>query len=89
MQDIEEREIERLFDYVTARVKEERKKRKISQLKLALLLGHNSTSYVARIELRQDGANYNLGHLYIIAKEFGMEMGEFLPRVVMAESDSL
>ena len=82
MQDIEEQEIEKLFDYVTERVKEERKKRKISQLKLALLLGHNSTSYVARIELRQDGANYNLGHLYVIAKEFGMGMGEFLQGVI-------
>jgi len=84
---MKEQEIERLFDYVTARVKEERKKRKISQLKLALLLGHNSASYVVRIELRQDGANYNLGHLYVIAKEFGIGMGEFLPEIRSAIED--
>ena len=87
MREMKEQEIERLFDYVTARVKEERKKRKMSQLKLALLLGHNFTSYVVRIEPRQDGANYNLGHLYVIAKEFGMGMGEFLPEIVVMGSD--
>ena len=76
-----EKEINKFFDYITARVKEERRKRKISQLKLALILGHNSTSYVARIELRQKGNNYNLAHLYIMAKEFGMDVGEFLPKI--------
>ena len=70
------------FPVLRHKIKEERKKRKISQLKLALLIGHNSTSYVVRIELRQDGANYNLGHLYVIAKEFGMGMGEFLQGVI-------
>jgi len=78
---MQEEEIDYLFDFVTQRVKEERKKRKISQLKLAVMLGHNSTSYVARIELRQAGANYNLSHLYIVAKEFDMEMADFLPMV--------
>ena len=81
MREIEDSELGSLFDFITAKVKQERKKRKISQLKLAILLGHNSTSYVARIELRQDGANYNLTHLYIIAKEFDMEMGDFLPKI--------
>ncbi len=76
-----EEDIQEVLDYITFRVKEERKKRKVSQLKLALILGHNSTSYVARIELRQKGNNYNLTHLYTIAKEFGMEMGDFLPKI--------
>jgi transcriptional regulator with XRE-family HTH domain len=81
MQELESAESASLFDHVTARIKEERLKRKISQLKLALILGHNSTSYVARIELRQNGANYNLLHIYTIAKEFGMQMGDFLPSI--------
>ena len=73
--------MQEVLDYITLRVKEERKKRRVSQLKLALILGHNSTSYVARIELRKKGNNYNLTHLYVIAKEFGMEMGDFLPKI--------
>ena len=71
----------KIFDYITANVKQSRKDRKISQLKLALILGLNSTSYVARIELRKGGVNYNLLHLYLIANEFNMEVSDFLPTV--------
>ena len=75
-----EKELNKFLDHITARVKEERRKRKISQLKLALILGHNSTSYVARIELRQKGNNYNLAHLFVIAREFNMDVSELLPK---------
>lgn len=75
-----EKELNKFLDHITERVKEERRKRKISQLKLALILGHNSTSYVARIELRQKGNNYNLAHLFVIAREFNMDVSEFLPK---------
>ena len=72
-------EEEEFFDKLTENVKKERKKRKISQLKLSNILEHNSTSYVARIELRQNGNNYNLSHLLKIANEFGMEVADFIP----------
>ena len=74
-------EEEEFFDKLTENVKKERKKRNISQLKLANILGHNSTSYVARIELRQDKSNYNLSHLIKIAKEFKMEVADFIPKI--------
>ena len=74
-------EEEEFFNRLTDNVKRERKKRKVSQLKLSNILGHNSTSYVARIELRQDGNNYNLSHLIKIAKEFDMEVADFIPKI--------
>ena len=67
------------FNIITEIVKRERKERKISQLHLALILGHQSPSYVARIELRQDNANYNLHHLLIIAEEFNIDILELIP----------
>ncbi len=67
------------FNIITEIVKRERKERKISQLSLALILGHQSPSYVARIELRQDNANYNLHHLLIIAEEFDMDIQQLIP----------
>lgn len=67
------------FDKITEIVKMERKKRKVSQLSLALVLGHQSPSYVARIELRQDNANYNLHHLLLIANEFQMDILQLIP----------
>lgn len=68
------------FDQLTEIVKAERKKRKISQLKLSNILGHNSTSYVARIELRKQGANYNLSHLLKISQEFNIDIRNLIPQ---------
>ena len=67
------------YDALTQHVKTLRKERKISQLKLANILGHNSTSFVARIELRQNQANYNLAHLVILAKEWNLGIHEMIP----------
>lgn len=68
-----------LFDIITENVKIERKRRSVSQLKLALILGHQSASYVARIELRQGDVNYNLSHLLKIADEFEIELCDLIP----------
>jgi len=68
-----------LYDIITDNVKRERKKRAVSQLKLALILGHQSASYVACIELRQDAVNYNLSHLLKIADEFEIDIKDLIP----------
>jgi hypothetical protein len=34
---------------------------------------------IARIELRQNKANYNLAHLVVLAKEWGVNVKELLP----------
>ncbi len=77
------------FDKITAIVKDRRRERKISQLQLALILGHQSPSYVARIELRQDNANYNLHHLLIIANEFSLDVRELIPSTAIHNQQSL
>lgn len=74
-------EIKEYYDRLTDHIKQLRKDRNISQLKLANILGHNSTSFIARIELRQNQANYNLAHLIILAKEWDMEIAELLPKL--------
>lgn len=67
------------YDTLTEHIKQLRKERNISQLKLANILGHNSTSFIARIELRQNNANYNLSHLILLAKEWDLQMKDLLP----------
>ena len=67
------------FDVITENVKRERKARNISQLKLANILGHQSPAYVAKIELRNDNAQYNLVHLHTIASEFGISIYKLIP----------
>jgi transcriptional regulator with XRE-family HTH domain len=75
-------DIQSYYDALTLHIKQLRKERKISQLKLAHILGHNSTSFIARIELRQNNANYNLSHLLILAQEWNLDIHDMLPPIV-------
>lgn len=72
-------DVKAYYDTLTEHIKQCRKQRGISQLKLSNILGHNSTSFIARIELRQDKANYNLSHLVVLAKEWELDVKELLP----------
>ena len=68
------------LDKVVEKVKEERIKRKISQLKLANILDFASPNYIAKIETRKHGVTYNLQHLCIIAEAFNIEVIDLLPK---------
>ena len=75
----ERADIKEYYDDLTEHIKLLRKERNVSQLKLANILGHNSTSFIARIELRQNQANYNLAHLILLAKEWNLPLSDMLP----------
>ena len=70
---------ELFFDKIVENVKIERKKRNISQLKLAQILDFSSPNYVAKIETRKHNVCYNLEHLCKIAEAFNLEVVDFLP----------
>ena len=74
-------EIEEFLTEIVEKVKIERKKRNISQLKLANILGFQSPNYIAKIETRKHGVSYNLSHLYQIATDFDMEVVDFIPMI--------
>lgn len=78
------------FDKIVEKVKEERKKRNISQLKLANMLEFNSPNYIAKIETRKHNVSYNLTHLCRIAEAFEMEVVDFIPsKKELAQSNTL
>ena len=68
------------LDKVVEKVKEERIKRKISQLKLANILDFASPNYIAKIETRKHGVTYNLQHLCKIAEAFNIDVIDLLPK---------
>lgn len=74
-----ENEPEFFLDKVVEKVKEERIKRKISQLKLANILDFASPNYIAKIETRKHAVSYNLQHLCKIAVAFDLEVVDLLP----------
>ncbi len=67
-------------DKIVENVKIQRKKRDISQLRLAQILGFTSPNYVAKIETRKHNVSYNITHLCKIAEAFDMELVDFLPK---------
>jgi len=71
---------ELFLDTIVKNVKIERKKRKISQLKLSQLLDFSSPNYIAKIETRKHEVSYNLTHLCKIAVAFDMQVVDFLPK---------
>ena len=76
-----DKEIENFLTKIVENVKSERKKRNISQLKLANILGFQSPNYIAKIETRKHGVSYNLSHLYQIAIDFDMEVVDLIPTI--------
>lgn len=70
---------EKFLNFIVEKVKYERKKRKISQLKLANILDFNSPNYIAKIETRKHNVSYNLLHLCKISEAFDMEVKDFIP----------
>ena len=69
------------LDLVVSNVKNHRKERDISQLKLAHILNQKSPNYIAKIETRKHNVTYNLRHLYIIAIEFEIDIFDLIPRI--------
>jgi len=74
--------IEDFLTEIVENVKIERKKRNISQLKLANILGFQSPNYIAKIETRKHGVSYNISHLYQIATAFEIEVIDLIPQIL-------
>ena len=55
------------YKQIGINVREQRKKKKYTQLQLALALGHKSVGLVSQAELYLDKQHFNLEHLYKIA----------------------
>lgn len=73
----EEKEIEAMHTLVGANVKRLRKKRGVSQLELAVLIGHRSPAFLANAENNARNQHFNLEHLYKIAKALEVSMSDF------------
>ena len=64
--------------YIVQKVKEQRKKRKMSQRYLADCL-NVSQSFIRNIENENDDTAYNIDHLHEIAKIFDCSIRDFFP----------
>ena len=72
-----EEEVELFYQCVGKNVKRLRKTLGISQLELALLIGHRSAAFLANAENCARGQHFNLEHLFKMSKAMEVGMGEF------------
>ena len=76
--DFNEDEVSHFYDKVMENIKSARKSKGMSQLDLALLIGHKSVSTIAKIESGLESKHYNLEHLYKIAKVLDVDICDLI-----------
>ncbi|ARU48558.1 hypothetical protein Sdiek1_1394 [Sulfurospirillum diekertiae] len=70
-------EIQDFYRCIAHNVQRIRKMKKITQLDLALTIGHKSVSTIAKIEAGLENKHYNIEHLYKIAAVLEVDICEF------------
>lgn len=80
MIEFSEKEIENFYLKVGENVKRLRKAKNISQMQLALAIGHNSVGHVAKAELYKYDKHFSLEQLYKISRILKVSLHELLPK---------
>lgn len=70
-------EISEFHRLIVKNIQRIRKEKKITQLDLALTIGHKSVSTIAKIEAGLENKHYNIEHLYKIATVLEVNICEF------------
>lgn len=81
MQDlpISKEEVEELYKEIGSRVKKYREKAGLTQLELALAMGHKAVGTVSMAELYINKKHFNIEHLYKISKVLNVSIYDLIP----------
>lgn len=75
--DFEDGRLEDFYKLVSANVVRIRKEKNISQLKLALSIGHGNATFLGKAELLAENKHFNLEHLFKISTVLDVSIDEF------------
>jgi len=75
--DFEDGCLDTFYGIVSKNVIRIRKKKKISQLKLANAMGHQNATFLGKAELLAENKHFNLEHLYKISMILEVDISEF------------
>jgi len=78
--EFDDKEISSFYKNVADNVKNIRKSKGITQLDLALTIGHKSVSTIGKIEASLENKHYNLEHLYKISKVLEVDLSDFFKK---------
>lgn len=70
-------EVKKFHRIISDNIKRIRKEKDITQLDLALTIGHKSMSTIGKIEAGLEDKHYNVEQLYKIAKALNIDICEF------------
>jgi len=73
-------EVKKFHRIINDNIKRIRKENKITQLDLALTIGHKSMSTIGKIEAGLEDKHYNVEQLYKIAKALNVNICEFFKK---------
>ena len=75
--DFTDKEVKEFHQKIINNIKYIRKEKGITQLDLALTIGHKSMSTIGKIEADVEDKHYNIEHLYKISKALEVDVCEF------------
>lgn len=79
MHDFTEIELESFYKKVGENVKKIRKEKGISQMDLALAIGHNSVGHIAKAELYKYDKHFSLEQLFKISHVLDISLHDLIP----------
>ncbi|MBU1668147.1 helix-turn-helix transcriptional regulator [bacterium] len=83
-----DKEVKAFHRIITENIKNLRKSKNITQLDLALTIGHKSMSTIGKIEAGLEDKHYNVEQLYKIAKALDVNICEFFQDTKIKTTDS-
>jgi transcriptional regulator with XRE-family HTH domain len=75
--ELEDDELSLFYKMIGTNVKTIRAKKGITQMQLALAIGHNSVGHIAKAELNKYDKHFSIQNLYKIAKVLDVQICEF------------
>lgn len=79
LNDLTPAELENFYRTIGNNVKKARKEKKISQMQLALAIGHNSVGHIAKAELHKYDKHFSLEQLFKISRVLGVSLHDLIP----------
>lgn len=75
--EFEDEELNEFYKKLGVKVKNIRKEKGITQMQLALAIGHNSVGHIAKAELNSYDKHFSIENLYKIAKVLDINIKDF------------
>ena len=76
--DIDKSKLDEFYINIGNNVRYYRNKKNVSQLELAISIGHKSTSFLSNCENYKYGEHFNLEHLYLIAHALEVDICDLI-----------